>query len=515
MAKINITKLLDNIFKENKNSTITYETLVSVFDKTPTLANCKKVDALSCLYKVKLIHTRELVHKTKNEQIKQKQIQRQKNIKNKESLEDELLNQKELSEWSRSDSPVRMYLRQMGNVPLLTKEHEIEISKMIKHGEDIILNAICSISYLIEFIIDYKEPLVNRERKVKELFKSFDEKEDVEVEDAQNKKKPANISKTNLLEKREKHIIAEFKTLEKAKQQWQKYLDEHDKSAKKDKFEELLHALTLSYKKHQMKKAILVLSPTSKLIAEIVKILEATLNSADDFDIQLKKLEYRLPLFNDILRENHNKLLSKITKLDKKDITKMVPEVTMVNIYMDIKKLFKTRENSKKGLKMSDQELEDILTQIKIGKKIADSAKFKMAKANLRLVVSIAKKYTNRGLLFLDLIQEGNIGLMKAVDKFEYKRGFKFSTYATWWIRQAITRAIADQARTIRIPIHMIETVNRINLVSRRYLQEHGEEPDLNTIAKIMDIEEDKISQVLKITKKPKSCARQQYAKPT
>ncbi|ECO3621128.1 sigma-70 family RNA polymerase sigma factor, partial [Campylobacter jejuni] len=144
-----------------------------------------------------------------------------------------------------------------------------------------------------------------------------------------------------------------------------------------------------------------------------------------------------------------------------------------------------------------------ILEQIKRGKKISDEAKGRMAKSNLRLVVSIAKRYTNRGLPFLDLIQEGNIGLMKAVDKFEYKRGYKFSTYATWWIRQAISRAIADQARTIRIPIHMIETINQINKIIREHLQKDGKEPDVSVIAKEVGLSVDKVKQVIKITKEP------------
>jgi RNA polymerase primary sigma factor len=170
---------------------------------------------------------------------------------------------------------------------------------------------------------------------------------------------------------------------------------------------------------------------------------------------------------------------------------------------MEIKKLFQTKEASKDSFNLEEDELKSILEQIKLGKKITDSAKTKMAKSNLRLVVSIAKRYTNRGLPFLDLIQEGNIGLMKAVDKFEYKKGYKFSTYATWWIRQAISRAIADQAKTIRIPIHMIETINRINKITRKHLQEFGKEPDLDQIAEEVGLSVDKVKNVIKITKEP------------
>jgi RNA polymerase primary sigma factor len=249
----------------------------------------------------------------------------------------------------------------------------------------------------------------------------------------------------------------------------------------------------------------MVLAPTSKLITEIVKTMETALSSDDSYDVELKRLEYKLPLFNDTLKENHQKILDRITKLTKIDIIGMVPEVTMVSTYMEIKKLFQTKEASAGGFDLEEQELKDILDQIKIGKKITDEAKYRMAKSNLRLVVSIAKRYTNRGLPFLDLIQEGNIGLMKAVDKFEYKKGYKFSTYATWWIRQAISRAIADQARTIRIPIHMIETINKINKVIRKGLQENGIEPDTAEIAKAVDLSEEKVKQVIKITKEPVS----------
>ena len=245
------------------------------------------------------------------------------------------------------------------------------------------------------------------------------------------------------------------------------------------------------------------LGPTSKLITEIVKSMETALKSDEGFEKELKRLEYQLPMFSAELRENHKKILKEITRLSKDDIIARVPEATMVSTYVDIKKLFLTKEASKKSFNLEPERLKEILEQIKRGKRISDNAKARMAKSNLRLVVSIAKRYTNRGLPFLDLIQEGNIGLMKAVDKFEYKRGYKFSTYATWWIRQAISRAIADQARTIRIPIHMIETINRINKITRKYMQEGGKEPDINVIAQEVGLSVDKVKQVIKITKEP------------
>jgi len=245
------------------------------------------------------------------------------------------------------------------------------------------------------------------------------------------------------------------------------------------------------------------LGPTSKLITEIVRSMETALKSDDEFDKELRRLEYRLPMFSDELRKNHESILKDITKLSKEEIADRVMEATTVSTYVDIKKLFQTKEASKKSFNLEPQILKEILEQIKRGKKISDAAKARMAKSNLRLVVSIAKRFTNRGLPFLDLIQEGNIGLMKAVDKFEYRKGYKFSTYATWWIRQAISRAIADQARTIRIPIHMIETINKINKETRKYVHEHGKEPEVAEIAALIGLSVDKVKQVIKITKEP------------
>jgi len=511
MSVKDLNKHIETLFSEHKSKNcLTYEAIVEPFDKQPTLAQAKSVLKLAQKYKICLFTSSEHAKMLNQQEAAAKRAAQLKYIEEASGDEFDILKQHELLEWSRSDSPVRMYLREMGQIPLLTKEEEIEISKRMEMGEGIIIDAICSVPYLIDFILDYKDPLINRERRVKELFKSFEDDEgddngDEDSDDDNDDDEGTEKAPSAKDKKRVEKVVTSFKALEKAKKDWVKATEKILEELPLDEMDPdyVLHFLTVSFKKKSLKEALLDLGPTSKLINELVRSMETALRSDEGFERELKRLEYKLPLFNDQLKKNHKAILAKICDLSKEDIATKVPEATMVSTYMEIKKLIQTKEASKGGFNMEPEKLADILEQIKRGKSISETAKTRMAKSNLRLVVSIAKRYTNRGLPFLDLIQEGNIGLMKAVDKFEYQKGYKFSTYATWWIRQAISRAIADQARTIRIPIHMIETINRINKIMRKHLQEHGKEPDVETIAEEVGLSVEKVKNVIKITKEP------------
>lgn len=475
-----LNKDLEKVIKDSSNSKLGYNSLIDLFSKKPTISNAKNIYNMCKKHNAELANSVDLKLKI--------------NIGFTEEEDDvfDFYKEKEVLEWSRSDSPIRMYLRGIGGIELLSKDNEIKLSKDIEYGEYAIVDSVCSIPFLIDFIVDYKEALLNRERRVKEFFKSFEEENEETV----------NLKKDKREEIRSTNINLAFKELAKAKLKWIKEMG----TVKTGKPEEKLLVILISeFNRKLVKDALFDLGPTSKLIVELTKYMKTSIDGANNFGMELKKLEYTLPLFSDALKENHQKMLDTILTMDKKTISNLVPENSMVNVYLRIKKLYQAKEASKDFFGMKEEQIVKILKHILQGKKIVDIAKNIMAKANLRLVVAIAKRYTNRGLTFLDLIQEGNIGLMKAIDKFEYQKGYKFSTYATWWIRQSISRSIADQARTIRIPIHMIETINKINKITRKYIQDHGHEPDLKYITKTLNISLDKVKSIIKITKEPVS----------
>jgi len=356
MTAKELNQKLGQLFEDSKNEKyITYEKIVEVFEKQPTLAQARNILKLAKKHDINIITSSERAKLLNIEEAKNRESERQKLSDNSLEEEFDFTREKELLEWSRSDSPVRMYLREMGQIPLLTKEEEIEISKKIEMGEDIIIDAICSVPYLIDFILDYKEPLINRERRVKELFKSFeDETEEEETEESETTKKNSKQ------DKRVQKVIESFKALEKAKKDWLKTLSKTpaEDASEEEKFH---YELQLSFKKKTLRERLLDLGPTSKLINELVKAMETALKSDEGFEKELKRLEYRLPLFNDQLKENHKKILDNIVNMSKDEIAAAVPEATMVSTYLQIKKLFQTKEASKDSFNLDPEKLQEIL----------------------------------------------------------------------------------------------------------------------------------------------------------
>ncbi len=386
---------------------------------------------------------------------------------------------------TRVSDPVKMYLKEMGCISLLTREGEVEIAKRIEAGEKEALQALLRCSVGIEYIIELGNQLKRSEIKLKDVINDLEDEE----------------SHTQIGERKE----ATLRLMDEIESQFKLRADLKKEMSKKG---------TTAAKK---KKLIVKIDQANKRIAELIS----------SFKLEKSQLDRMVEILKEILHQakTADKNLTEVTSLAggkplsyvKKCLTK-IPKTAKDNQLLTPLKLKKEDllllkskiENAQKLLKeisertdMEYDELKKVLNLVedRIGR--AKRAKSELIEANLRLVVSIAKKYTNRGLQFLDLIQEGNIGLMKAVDKFEYQRGYKFSTYATWWIRQAITRAIADQARTIRIPVHMIETINKLIRTSRYLVQEHGREPTPEEIADKMEFPLDKVRKVLKIAKEP------------
>jgi len=400
------------------------------------------------------------------------------------------------SEIGRTTDPVRLYMREMGTVDLLTREGEIAIAKRIEEGYRELLTACCYYPGIVDKILDDYQEVLKEEKRLTEVMVGF-----MDIND--EIPPPAIVQAAQKKEKNE---------------------DDDEQPTGPDPVEVKKRFNALKRQFNKVEKACLKSRTTKKALKEQQKlgeIFKFIKLSPTQFEVIARPARDSLGIIRDCEKEVY-RIFVKLARMPRRDFIQSYPGneadpswgLKMSRVRKPWAKTIKenidevTRQHNKlakleKIIGLEIAYIKDINRRMSIGEAKIRRAKKDMVEANLRLVISIAKKYTNRGLQFLDLIQEGNIGLMKAVDKFEYRRGYKFSTYATWWIRQAITRSIADQARTIRIPVHMIETINKLNRVSRQMVQEMGREPTPEELGDRMELPEDKIRRVLKIAKEP------------
>ena len=518
MAEKLITKSFERLLDKGKHrGFITYEELgKSLGKRNSTAENIEKAFIILLDEKVTLV---------------EKKSQYQSN-KKKEST-----GATEEKSSDKSDDPIRMYLREMGGVELLSREGEIAIAKRIEAGKDVMINALTQSPLVGKKIFEWKgliedqqllvrdiididstyedfetlgdndELKINKKSKDKEnknLKKENDKKDSDKKEEVTTEDDEFNVSLAKMEEEIKPKIITILDSLNKNYSKLQKY--------QKEKLECLLAAKELSASKNKnFKKIQLVLVDNFKNLQLAPHVVEDLVQSHYKENKKIVSLEgvlLRLAMDNKISREEFLKYYIG-NEINPKFESFLKENPVWKSFFKKFKKDFSDiRErlvefSLKIGLSVG--EFKKLVSRIQKGERESRIAKKEMVEANLRLVISIAKKYTNRGLQFLDLIQEGNIGLMKAVDKFEYRRGYKFSTYATWWIRQAITRSIADQARTIRIPVHMIETINKIVRTQRQIMSEFGREPTPEELAKKLAMPLEKVRKVLKIAKEPVS----------
>ncbi len=400
------------------------------------------------------------------------------------------------SEYGRTTDPVRMYMREMGTVELLTREDELEIAKRIEEGQNQVAVALSRFPAVIKHFIDSFENVVQGEAKVTDLISDFINPDEMDAEIPTPVVPGEGNDDTEVVEKT-------GPDLEEVKEKLALVKKRHSKVLKCLKQHGYEHEKTqaaytgLAEIFMEFRRTPPFFKELAEILATVVTDIRKQEKTILDLAVKQAKMPRKSFISTFVGHETDSKWFDQHLKSGE-PYAKRLQEFAS-----DIRRAQSKLAAIEKASYLTINQIKDINRRVSLGEAKARRAKKEMIEANLRLVISIAKKYTNRGLQFLDLIQEGNIGLMKAVDKFEYRRGYKFSTYATWWIRQAITRSIADQARTIRIPVHMIETINKLNRVSRQMLQEMGREPTPEELAERMEMPEDKVRKVLKIAKEP------------